>query len=346
MSIACPCCGYDTLTRRANYEICAICCWEDLPASDRERRATSNRITLRQAQQNFVAFGACEEEYHALARQSTADDARLPNWQPLEASLRQQQHALLDRFVHHRHGLLEEVVRFVHDGLLHAIAEADYGMNVAEHLTVLRQIHSGTIPLPIQWEQREVLELVRWSQPDGPNGRWDGKDAGRDGHLQRLFACTALLQIGAEPENRQRLLGRDKDTIIQLIGSIVALDLPLHRPALRLLSQRVLALDLGDQELPFFAMGILLLATMLPDGEPAHLRELAIWLLAEEARIRDECIVDGERPTDQWLLGLATYNTYHDEWQSTTINLLRTAIPTLPSTVTTMLQTMIERMGA
>ncbi|MEZ4712069.1 MAG: CPCC family cysteine-rich protein [Caldilineaceae bacterium] len=344
-SVACPCCGYYTLTHAANYEVCAICFWEDIPVSDVDMRMTSNRITLRQAQQNFVAFGACEAEYRELVRPPTAEDARISGWRPMEERLRQQQHILLDRFVRHRDALLAQLARFVHDGLLRSIAEADYGMNVEEHLAALRQIHAGKILVPIEWEPREVLELVRWSQPDGPNGRWDGKDAGRDGHLQRAFACTALLHIANEPENSGRLMGSEKDSIIQLIGSILALDLKLQRPALRLLSERMLALDLGDAELPFFALGILLLAATLPDIEPQHLGELGEWVIAEEARLRAELMVSWQPPADQWLLGLASYNNYQDAWQAATVSILEGIIPAMPSSVATVLRAIVERIG-
>ncbi|MCB9149664.1 MAG: hypothetical protein H6641_12960 [Caldilineaceae bacterium] len=344
-SVACPCCGYHTLTGAANYEVCPICFWEDIPQSDLYARSTSNRITLRKAQQNFADIGACEAEYGELVRQPTADDARISNWRPMEQRLRQQQHALLDGFVHHRAGLLEQLARFVHDGLLRAIAEADYGMNVEEHLAALRQIHAGQIPVPIKWEPREVLELVRWSQPDGPNGRGEGKDAGRYGHLQRAFACTALLLIASEPENSGRLMGSEKDSIIQLIGSVLALDLKLQRPALRLLSERVLTLDLGDAELPFFALGILLLAATLPDVEPQQLGELGEWVLAEEARIRAELLHTWRPPTQQWLFGLASYNTYQESWQVTTVSILEKVIPALPLSEALVLRNIIERIG-
>ena len=342
---ACPCCGYYTLTGAANYEVCPICFWEDIPQSDLYARSTSNRITLRKAQQNFADIGACEAEYGELVRQPTADDARIPNWRPMEQRLRQQQHALLDGFVHHRHELLEQLARFVHDGLLRAIAEADYGMNVEEHLAALRQIHAGQIPVPIKWEPREVLELVRWSQPDGPNGRGEGKDAGRDGHLQRAFACTALLLIAAEPENSGRLMGSEKDSIIQLIGSVLALDLKLQRPALRLLSERILTLDLGDAELPFFALGILLLAAMLPHIEPEHLGKLGEWVLAEEARLREELMHAWRPPTEQWLFGLVSHNNYQESWQATTVSILEKVIPALPLSEALVLRNIIERIG-
>ncbi|MCB0108246.1 MAG: hypothetical protein KDE53_20135 [Caldilineaceae bacterium] len=344
MSTACPCCGYDTLTQPANYEVCEICFWEDIPAADVVMRMTSNRVPLRKAQLNYLALGACDAEYADLVRQPTRDDTRVPDWQPLEERLRQQQHVLLDRFVRHRDGLLEQVARYIDDGMLRSIAEADYGMDVGEHLAALRQIHAGKIPIPIQWEPREVLELVRWSEPDGPHGRWDGKDAGRAGHWQRAFACTALLHIAGEPENRGRLLGGEKDSIIQLIGSITALEAKLQLPALRLLSERVLALDLGDEELPFFALGILLLAAMAPAVEPSHLEELGAWVLEEEARIRAELLVSWQQPTDHWLLGLTSYNSYAAVWQSTTVQVLQSVVPTMPSSVSSVLQTIISKM--
>jgi hypothetical protein len=61
----CPCCGYETLPQEAGgtYELCPICFWEDdvVQLEDPDFEGGANRVSLRQAQRNFVAFGACEE---------------------------------------------------------------------------------------------------------------------------------------------------------------------------------------------------------------------------------------------------------------------------------------------
>ncbi len=84
MLYPCRCCGYLTLTEKppGTYLICPICCWEDA-ATDSERG--SNGISLRLAQQNFLAFGACEREWISYVRSPTSADRREPDWQPVDA---------------------------------------------------------------------------------------------------------------------------------------------------------------------------------------------------------------------------------------------------------------------
>jgi hypothetical protein len=61
---ACPCCGYLTLGSRGNYEICAVCFWEDDGQDDHDAevvRGGPNRgLSLAQARENFAEFGASE----------------------------------------------------------------------------------------------------------------------------------------------------------------------------------------------------------------------------------------------------------------------------------------------
>lgn len=345
MTIDCPCCGYNTLTAAGNYEVCPICFWEDVPTDDIIMRITSNHVTLLQAQRNFLATGACEAEYVTLTRPPAATEHRQPDWQPLEQRLRQQQQRLVEPFLHYRQPLLTLLSPHITDELLYDIAMADYGMDVEQHLAGLRQIRMGEMLIPLAWEPREVLELIRWSEPDQPNSRWDRKGEGQSGHLQRAFACTALLLAAAVPENRNLLLGGENATIIQLIASLLTLDEAMQRAAARLLSERLLLLDLEDDDRPFFALGILLLAAALPKAEPAHLAELAVWVLEEEARCRDYLahFAPWQRVTDHWLLGLTTFNLRDEVWQTLTARLLGAAIPTLPTALTTPLQTIVER---
>lgn len=345
MAMPCPCCGYYTLTTLGNYEICPICCWEDLPAADFGMRITSNGVTLLQAQQNFRTYGACEEALRALVRHPSAADHRSADWQPLDVFLPQQQQKLLVRFLQDQQSLLGLLAPLIDDAMLRAIADADYGMDADAHLAALRRIHAGEILIPLEWEPREVLELVRWSEPDQPHRRWDRKGEGRAGHLQRAFACTALLLAAAVPENRKRLLGGENATIIQLIASLVTLEKALLRAGLRLLSERLLALDLEDEDRPFFALGILLLAAALPAPDPTHLADLGAWVLAEEARSRDKLtyFAPWQQLSDQWLLGLTNFNTCHPVWQAVTARLLGAAVAALPAVVTAPLQTILER---
>jgi hypothetical protein len=85
---ACPCCGYKTLSEQPNgtYEICQVCFWEDdllqLKYPDDEDGA--NRVSLRQGQKNFIAFGACKREMIIHVRQPTKKEQRDQNWKPLD----------------------------------------------------------------------------------------------------------------------------------------------------------------------------------------------------------------------------------------------------------------------
>lgn len=55
--VACPCCGYPTLERRGDFEICELCWWEDDgqddPRADDVRGGPNERYSLTQARRNF-----------------------------------------------------------------------------------------------------------------------------------------------------------------------------------------------------------------------------------------------------------------------------------------------------
>lgn len=82
--ITCPCCGYRTITEE--YDICDICRWEHdlVQERDPDYMGGANSVSLRQAQWNFGAFGACERASVAHARKPGPDDVRDPNWKPLQ----------------------------------------------------------------------------------------------------------------------------------------------------------------------------------------------------------------------------------------------------------------------
>src|SRR5687768_4836852 len=58
--VACPCCGYPTLTERATYEICSLCHWED-DGQDTASAADvwpgpNHGYSLDEARRNFMAY--------------------------------------------------------------------------------------------------------------------------------------------------------------------------------------------------------------------------------------------------------------------------------------------------
>jgi hypothetical protein len=84
MDETCPCCGYKTIT--ADYEICQICGWEyDSHGQnlDPDEGGGPNRATLREAQQNFISFGASSREMLASVRAPTCSDRKDPDWRAL-----------------------------------------------------------------------------------------------------------------------------------------------------------------------------------------------------------------------------------------------------------------------
>ena len=85
MRYTCPCCGYKTLQERFLFDICDICYWEDdnVQAVNPDVEGGANVVSLRQAQKNFVRFGACEENMRNVVRKPTIYDERDTNWRML-----------------------------------------------------------------------------------------------------------------------------------------------------------------------------------------------------------------------------------------------------------------------
>jgi len=84
---ACPCCGYITLSEKppGTYEICSICFWEDdaVQFNSPDNEGGANKVSLRQAQRNYVDFGASERRVLPYVRKPSEMDRRNSNWKPL-----------------------------------------------------------------------------------------------------------------------------------------------------------------------------------------------------------------------------------------------------------------------
>lgn len=78
--VACPCCGYATLSARGMHEICPVCFWED-DGQDNDQadrpRGGPNRVSLREARVNFLRFGAAIEADCESVRRPTPEEVRL-----------------------------------------------------------------------------------------------------------------------------------------------------------------------------------------------------------------------------------------------------------------------------
>lgn len=81
----CPCCGYKTLAESGNYDLCPICYWEDDPSQyeDPDLEGGPNSLSLRQAQLNFILYGASSQECLSYVRPPNAWDVRDSTWLPL-----------------------------------------------------------------------------------------------------------------------------------------------------------------------------------------------------------------------------------------------------------------------
>ncbi|MFS0689959.1 CPCC family cysteine-rich protein [Sporosarcina sp. 179-K 8C2 HS] len=87
MKYTCPCCGYKTLEAEppGTYDICSICFWEDdgVQYQDPDYEGGANEVSLKQAQQYFIEFGACDEGSIKFVRKPNQEDIKDPYWKPL-----------------------------------------------------------------------------------------------------------------------------------------------------------------------------------------------------------------------------------------------------------------------
>lgn len=87
MTYTCPCCGYQTLNEEppGTYDICGICFWEDdvVQFNDPDYEGGANTVSLRQAQQNYIHFSACDRGSLKFVRTPNEHDIKDPKWRPL-----------------------------------------------------------------------------------------------------------------------------------------------------------------------------------------------------------------------------------------------------------------------
>ena len=86
MKYTCPCCGFKTLNEEppGTFDICNICFWEDdeVQYHNPDYEGGANDVSLKRAQQNFIKFGACDEESVRFVRKPNKDEMKDPNWNP------------------------------------------------------------------------------------------------------------------------------------------------------------------------------------------------------------------------------------------------------------------------
>ena len=86
--ITCLCCGYKTLDSDGYYDICPICFWEDDPLQKMNvYDLGANKVSLIQAQKNYIRYGVCEKEFVKNVRKPNMQDKRDPNWKAINEEL-------------------------------------------------------------------------------------------------------------------------------------------------------------------------------------------------------------------------------------------------------------------
>ena len=165
---------------------------------------------------------------------------------------------LLNRFEPDGDALLRAISPHVTDEMLECISQADYGCDADDHLAALRQLRdTGVLPDNPGWVPMEVLELMRWSEPENPE--WKPGMTGEFGHWMRAFSCAAILRAEHEPWNYHYNDGSTDSTTIQLVLSLDVLPVDLKREAARNFAWLILKSD--------------------PDGKNDSIREYAVALL-------------------------------------------------------------------
>ena len=79
----CPCCGYLTLPRKPSgtYDLCPVCFWEDdgVQFENPFYEGGANSISLNEARQNFLKFGAYREKAISFVRKPLPEEIPLTN---------------------------------------------------------------------------------------------------------------------------------------------------------------------------------------------------------------------------------------------------------------------------
>ncbi|HEX2914906.1 MAG TPA: CPCC family cysteine-rich protein [Chloroflexia bacterium] len=82
----CPCCGYKVFDEEpyGSYDICPVCFWEcdNVQMDDIDYAGGANHVSLRQAQKNYLEFGASEKRFLKNVREPHEDEERDPDWKP------------------------------------------------------------------------------------------------------------------------------------------------------------------------------------------------------------------------------------------------------------------------
>ena len=213
------------------------------------------------------------------------------------------------------HSLLALLSDQITPELLKVISEADYGYASDKHLAALEGIHDFLeIPAPLEWEPKEVLELIRWSRPSIPG--WKPGLPGYEGHLIRAFACAVLVVAAAEEETRE-YIEEENSTVAALVESLGELGVEFQMAGISEIAWRIQNPPREWEDEPFFLLALLVLtAQVFESKHPSLISELADLCIASENRVRNSEWCIGPEDSSAWLFGLTLFNLNQDIWVS------------------------------
>lgn len=188
-------------------------------------------------------------------------------------------------------GLLREISRQTDDEVLEWISTADYGIRADEHMVALRQVRdTGIFPEKMYWCPMEVLELIRWSEPENPE--WKPGRTGKFGHWMRAFSCTAILRATREPWNYGDGVATDATTIL-LIHSLRALPVDFSSEAMRFFAWLLLQIgpESNDDQVCAYGIALLWFALKLdPPISDEDLTFLGRWIVRRARELYAELL--------------------------------------------------------
>jgi len=198
------------------------------------------------------------------------------------------------------------------------ISNADNGWGLDDNRTILTGIRdTGEVPCPLEWEPKEVCQLVRWNEPAvfDPVQVCNATRDDLQVHRQRAFACAILLRAWLD-DSEGRLFGENQSAAVLLASSLVLRE-PMVSLATRLIAASAIKPVVCDEEeRPVLVLGVLigiLAATELPrNGET--LCSLVQWIETADTELRES--ESSLVRSHDFVLGLTGYHIRHPMWRS------------------------------
>lgn len=218
-----------------------------------------------------------------------------------------------DRFDPDSDALFNVLLPEITDDMLREIAAADYGNDIEQDLAPLKLFRDQRVVPVLDWHPVEVLELIRWSEPEYPD--WKPGTTGTRGHLLRAFACAVLLRAYDRPENRMRWHSFN-ETAIQLVRSLRELGGSMLLAGPRFLAWCVVALDELDEdgiEGSFLGLALLSLVASSASYPDEDVIALCKWIDERvSGLLRDKQCWATRR--HNWLLSTNHHDQKNAEW--------------------------------